>query len=71
MLYKDTIMDIREKAGDFLLDLAKLVFGGVILAGIVAEDINRFWLYTVGGIAFVSCCVTAMIIFKTIKEEEK
>ena len=64
-------MNLKEKAGDFMLDLAKLVFGGVLLAGIVAEDIDRFWLYTMGCIAFASCCITAAIIFKTIKNKEE
>ena len=34
--------------GKFLVDLAKLVFGGVILAGIMDEDINRTLLFSTG-----------------------
>lgn len=39
-----------EKLGDFLLDMAKLVFGGVILAGIMESDVNLYWLFGIGGV---------------------
>ncbi len=64
-------MDVKEKAGDFLLDIAKLVFGGVILAGIIAEDINRMLLYSMGAIAVASCIVTAFIIYKNISKRKE
>lgn len=32
------------KGSDFCLDLAKLVFGGIILAGIMGMDIQKFYL---------------------------
>ncbi|MDR1897694.1 MAG: hypothetical protein LBR10_12975 [Prevotellaceae bacterium] len=41
-------MDIYEKAGDFIIDLAKLVFGGVILGAIMMETTNTVALYIVG-----------------------
>lgn len=63
-------MNIREKAGDFLLDIAKLVFGGVILASIVAEDVNKTWLYIVGSMVFAACCIVAFIIYKISKTED-
>ena len=37
-----------EKFGDYCLDLSKLIFGGVILAGIMQLDINTVWLFVVG-----------------------
>lgn len=33
------------EAGHFLLDVAKLIIGGVLLAGIMKEDIDRSVLY--------------------------
>lgn len=63
-------MNVKEKAGDFLLDMAKLVFGGVILASIVAEDVNRAWLYAMGSIVFVLCGITAFAFYKQIKRKE-
>lgn len=64
-------MDLKEKAGDFMLDIAKLVFGGVLLAGIMSEDINKYLLYTAGTAAFVACCMIAAFIFKSIKRKEE
>lgn len=38
------------KISDFLLDLAKLVFGGIILTGIIDLNLNRVWLFSVGAV---------------------
>ena len=35
-------MDIKEKTGNFLLDIAKLIFAGIIIGGIMTEEINRW-----------------------------
>ena len=40
------------KVGDFLLDLAKLVFGGIILTGIIDLNLDKVWLFLLG--AFVA-----------------
>lgn len=34
-------MNIKEKASDFIPDITELIFGGVILAGIVSDDIAK------------------------------
>lgn len=36
------------KLGDFLLDIAKLIFGGVVLAEIMETDVNPYWLFCIG-----------------------
>lgn len=36
------------KVSDFLLDLAKLVFGGIILTGIIDLDMDKVWLFLLG-----------------------
>ncbi|WP_288735160.1 DUF6722 family protein [uncultured Parabacteroides sp.] len=41
-------MNVKEKAGEFLLDMAKLIFGGIIFSGIVNEPINRWVIYSLG-----------------------
>lgn len=64
-------MNVKEKAGDFLLDIAKLIFGGVILAGIVAEGVNKFWLYVIGGVIFLLCLLFAFVLYKITKKEDK
>ncbi len=63
-------MNIKEKIADFLLDLAKLVFGGVFLAGFMAEEINKVWIYICGTIVFALCCIVAFVFYKTIKTKE-
>ena len=49
--YAEQIREVRErqkafylKASDFLLDLAKLVFGGIILTGIIDLDLDNYSL---------------------------
>ena len=43
-------MNIKEKAGDLLIDIAKLIIGGVILASIISENINTLLLYVSGSV---------------------
>ncbi len=69
-MHKLQDMDIKEKAGDFLLDIAKLIFGGVLLAGIMAEDIDRVLLYSIGSVAFFACGCSAYVIFRQDKKED-
>ena len=39
---------IAKKMGDFFIDVAKLVIGGVILAGLMKQDID-YWLLVGSG----------------------
>ena len=57
---KETIL---SETGKFLVDIAKLVFGGIILAGIMKyESINSVMLYSVGGIAVIICFLSGLIL---------
>jgi len=38
------------KLSDFLLDLAKLIFGGIILTGIIDLQLNKALLFITGSI---------------------
>ena len=38
---------IAKKMGDFFIDVAKLVIGGVILAGLMKQDIDYSFLFLV------------------------
>ncbi len=53
-----------EKLGDFLLDMAKLVFGGVILAGIMESDVNLDWLFGIGGVITIWMIITGFIVLR-------
>ena len=44
---------VLQETGKFLIDIAKLVFGGIILAGIMKYDsINQAWLFSIGVVMF-------------------
>ena len=51
------------KASDFFLDLAKLVFGGIILTGIVGMDVNKTYLFLIGGIVVILLALWGYIMF--------
>lgn len=53
-----------EKLGDFLLDMAKLVFGGVILVGIMESEVNLYWLFGLGSFATVWMTFTGFLFLK-------
>ena len=40
--------NVGLEAGKFCLDIAKLIFGGVILAGLMKQDIDYLSLFFVG-----------------------
>ncbi len=63
---KETIL---TETGKFLIDIAKLVFGGVILAGIMKyESVNPTLLFSVGGIAVFICFVSGIILLAYSKK---
>lgn len=39
---------VAKKMGDFFIDVAKLIIGGVILAGLMKQDID-YWSLVIGG----------------------
>jgi len=57
-------MDIKEKAGDLLIDIAKLIIGGVILASIISENINTLMLYISGSIISLALIFFGFYLYK-------
>ena len=49
----NTKRDLYDKFGDYSLDLSKLVFGGVILAGIMDMSVNTGLLFGLGGVSVI------------------
>lgn len=45
---EDRKRNFAEKFGDYCLDMSKLIFGGVVLAGIMELDVNPYWLFGIG-----------------------
>ena len=57
------------KTGKFLIDIAKLVFGGIILAGIMKfETVNTTLLYSLGGIAVTGCFIGGLVLIGLSKK---
>ena len=52
-LSNDSRRKVFLKASDFFLDLAKLVFAGIILTGIVDLDVNKVALFIIGSVVTV------------------
>ena len=44
---------MKKELGKVLIDIAKLVIGGVILAGLMRQDIPPVFLFLAGGIASI------------------
>lgn len=59
----------KYEFGKFMVDIAKLVFGGVILAGIMNQEINHQLLFTLGSVIVVSFAMIGLLIISKNKEE--
>lgn len=76
MSIKFKVMDIEKREllfaeiGKFFLDIAKLIFGGIILAGIMEIVVDKYLLFMIGGaltIIFAMAGLLLMILSKTKK----
>jgi hypothetical protein len=55
---------IREKLGDFFVDIAKLVFGGVVLSLILNLEINKVAVLSAGMFATISLAVLGFVLYR-------
>lgn len=55
---------LMNELGVYCLDISKLIFGGVVLAGIMDLEINRYWLFGLGSLIVI---VIALAGFAFIK----
>jgi len=51
------------KLSDFLLDIAKLIFGGIILTGIIDLDIDKALLFITGSVVTAIIAVWGFVLF--------
>ena len=56
-----TRRDLYDKFSDYALDLSKLVFGGVILAGIMGLSVNTDLLFVLGAVAVTILTITGYV----------
>ena len=57
-----------DEIGKFFLDIAKLIFGGIILAGIMEIGVDKYLLFMIGGaltVIFAMAGLLLMILSKT------
>ena len=64
----DSWKTFKYEFGKFMVDIAKLVFGGVILAGIMSQDINHQLLFALGSCIVVSFALIGLLIISKNKE---
>ena len=63
---------LLAEVGSFLIDIAKLVFGGVILAGIMEyETINQTILFIIGGVVVLVCFLVGLAFTVYSKPKKK
>ena len=68
---KESKNAVLSETGKFLIDIAKLVFGGVILAGIMKyESMNPYFLVCMGGCAVLICFLAGLILTTLSKGKE-
>ena len=69
--HEDTNETLALEGGKFCLDVAKLVFAGVILAGIMKEDANTTILYSVGVVVVMFFVVFGFYLIKHSKKNRR
>lgn len=63
---------LLSETGSFLIDIAKLVFGGVILAGIIEyETIDQTALFIIGTIVVVTSFAGGLLLTVLSKFKKK
>ena len=63
---------ILSEIGKFLIDIAKLVFGGVILAGIMKhENLNPYMLFGIGSVIVIVFFVSGLVFTSLSKNKEE
>ena len=60
---KETLLKLYLEASRYSLDLSKLIFGGIILSGIMGMQIEKAYLLIVGLIAVILTALFGFIMF--------
>jgi len=62
---------MRKELGKVLIDIAKLVIGGVILAGLMRQDIPPAFLFTVGSTVTILMITTGLVLISWEERNNK
>lgn len=60
---------MRKELGKYLLDVSKLIFGGVILSGLMNLNVNSVVLFVVGGSTVLLTALSGFMFLKDPKIE--
>jgi len=63
--------NMKNEVGKILIDLAKLVFAGVVLAGLMRQDISPWLLLAVGGSVTAISMVMGLYLLWLDKKNQK
>ena len=60
---------MKEELGKWLIDIAKLLFAGIILIGVMKSDsIDEMQLFVVGGISVLACFMAGLTLIVSAKK---
>ena len=59
---KKTRKELYKEAGKFFLDIAKLVFAGVILAGIMDLNVDKYLLLAIGSVSVLLLAIAGFLL---------
>lgn len=60
---------MKEELGKWLIDVAKLLFAGIILIGVMKSDsIDEMRLFGVGGISVLACSMAGITLIVSAKK---
>ena len=62
---------MKKDAANFLLDIAKLLIGGIFLTGIMRQDISQSLLFIIGGLVIAVFVATAFMLLWWDKKTKK
>jgi uncharacterized membrane protein YraQ (UPF0718 family) len=54
---------MMQESGKYCLDMSKLIFGGVILAGIMNLEVDRIFLLGVGGLLVLFLMMLGFVFY--------
>lgn len=60
--------ELFAQANTFCIDIAKLIFAGIILAGILKQDVNFWWLIAGGTSVMFIMLYAAYLMFLNSKK---
>ncbi|MBR2292083.1 MAG: ABC transporter permease [Prevotella sp.] len=58
---------IMQESGKYCLDMSKLIFGAVILAGIMNLGVNSLFLFGIGGVLVILLAVMGFVFYSKSK----